>query len=88
MRAFILSAMAALLLPISGLAASEPKPAAPKEKLICKEFPRIGSRLNPRRYCLTRREWDLVAFQSRQVLGEFVHRSTTAAPATSGPMPK
>ena len=83
MRAFILPAMAALLLPASNLAAAEPKAPAPKEKLICKEFPRIGSRLNPRRYCLTRNEWDLVAFESRRVLGEFVHRSTRAAPATS-----
>lgn len=39
MRAFILLAMAALLLPTSNLAASEPTAPAPKEKLICKELP-------------------------------------------------
>jgi hypothetical protein len=88
MRSLILSTMAALLFPISSLAASEQEAPAAKEKLICKEFPRIGSRLSPRRYCLTRNEWDLVAFESRRVLGEFVQRSTTAAPATSAGTPK
>ena len=88
MRAFNLSIMAALLLPTAVLAATEPNAKAFDKKLICKEFPRIGSRLNPRRYCLTRNEWDLVAFESRRVLGEFVHRSTTAAPAPPAGTPK
>lgn len=87
MRSFVLPAVAALLLPMPALAADDNSSQA-NERRICKIMPRIGSRLNPRRICLTRNEWDQVASESRRVLGEFVQRSTTGSLAANAGKPK
>ncbi|MFN3944897.1 MAG: hypothetical protein ACK4K7_08200 [Allosphingosinicella sp.] len=54
------------------------------ERRICKTLVKVGTRLNGRRYCLTRNEWDQVAWEARRVTGEIVDRAMSqgGAPKT------
>ena len=40
----------------------------PSEKLICKTFRETASRIGQRRFCATKREWELVALQTQETI--------------------
>ena len=39
---------------------------SPSDKLICKTFRETASRIGQRRFCATKREWELVALESQE----------------------
>ncbi len=72
--------------PVGALQTEEPaKPR--KERLVCREQPNLGTRLNARRICLTAAEWGRVARASRDEVDRFVARptATKAGPDEASP---
>ncbi|WP_118856998.1 hypothetical protein [Sphingomonas mesophila] len=55
---------------------------APSEKLICKTFRETASRIGQRRFCATRREWELVALESRDAIQDRQSQSMYARTQT------
>ncbi len=41
---------------------------SPSDKLVCKTFRETASRIGQRRFCATKREWDLVEFDSQDAI--------------------
>lgn len=41
---------------------------SPSEKLVCKTFRETASRIGQRRFCATKREWQLVEFESQDAI--------------------
>lgn len=67
------------------VAATAQTPAAPTEdrdsgqlKVVCKSISEIGSRLNRRRVCRTRAQWEEVDAQTRQVVERVQSTKTTS----------
>lgn len=67
------------------VAATAQTPAAPAEgkdpgqdKVVCKSITEIGSRLNRRRVCRTRAQWQEVEAQTRQVVERVQALKTTS----------
>ena len=49
-----------------------------QERMVCKSIQEIGSRLNRRRVCRTRGEWDEIEQQTRQVVERVQMNKTTS----------
>lgn len=49
---------------------------SPSEKLVCKTFRETASRIGQRRFCATKREWDLVEYEAQDMLRDRQNRST------------
>lgn len=66
--------MARLLLLVCALAAAGQAAAAPRhgakdpDDIICRELPLSGSRLDSRRVCMTRRDWDEQRREARETI--------------------
>ena len=41
---------------------------SPSDKLVCKTFRETASRIGQRRFCATKREWELVALESQDAI--------------------
>lgn len=50
------------------------------DQQVCKRDTAIGSRVQKRRICMTRREWVRLENGTREDMGEFLKRSTAGAP--------
>ena len=48
----------------------------PSAKLICKTFRETASRIGQRRFCATKREWDLTEYEAEDMLRDRQNRST------------
>lgn len=48
----------------------------PSAKLICKTFRETASRIGQRRFCATKREWDLSEYEAQDMLRDRQSRST------------
>ena len=48
----------------------------PSAKLICKTFKETASRLGQRRFCATKREWELSEFEAQDMMRDRQNRST------------
>ncbi|HET9354613.1 MAG TPA: hypothetical protein VFO42_00460 [Sphingomicrobium sp.] len=48
---------------------------SPSEKLICKTFRETASRIGQRRFCATKREWDLTEYEAQDMLRDRQNRS-------------
>lgn len=79
--AFALAAAAAVA--AGPVVAHQGTDEAVSERRICKTLTKVGTRLNGRRYCLTRNEWDQVAWEARRVTGEFVDRAIAQGAGTA-----
>ena len=53
---------------------------ADMERVICKRESVIGSRVQKRRTCMTRREWIALQNKTRDSMDEFVKRASQGAP--------
>lgn len=49
---------------------------SPSDKLVCKTFRETASRIGQRRFCATKREWDLVEYEAQDMLRDRQNRST------------
>lgn len=56
-------------------AADAPERTTPTERLVCQEKVPIGTRLNAKRVCLTKSQWEEVRRLHRQELERFVKDS-------------
>lgn len=71
----VLAGAAALVVAAGALAAEPADDAAPKEKKICKSEKMTGSLTRVRRTCLTQREWNQLAEQTRRNMSELDRQS-------------
>ena len=53
------------------------------QRVICKRESVIGSRVQKRRTCMTRREWNNLQNKTRDSMDEFMKRATQGAPRGS-----
>ena len=81
----LLIIVAALVGYPASAAGNESAPVKPKEQLLCQERVPIGSRLNAKRICLTKREWDQVRGQHRRELDRFVTDSMAIKDGPASP---
>ena len=66
---------------VSASANDEAKADDGKDKLICKSEKVTGSRLQKRRTCLTRQQWDDLAAETKQDLDRFTNGLSSPAPS-------
>lgn len=61
----------------------------PDEKLVCKTFRETASRIGQRRFCATKREWELVALETQETIrdrqGQSMYPSTQTIFRNPGP---
>ena len=49
---------------------------SPSDKLVCKTFRETASRIGQRRFCATKREWQLVEYEAQDMMRDRQNRST------------
>jgi Ni/Co efflux regulator RcnB len=66
---------AAVVTPIAVAAAeADQPPRQKKERRICRREPTTGTRLQPPRICMTKREWDAEAERAREDMSKMQQR--------------
>ena len=75
------AALAVALTPAPSFANETPRNAedADMDRVICKRESVVGSRVQKRRTCMTRREWIALGTKTRDGLDEFMRRATQGA---------
>lgn len=77
---------ALVAMPAAPTVAASPAPDAAKptpqalDEMVCKRDTVVGSRVQKRRTCMTRREWNRLQDGTRDGMNDFLKKSTSGAP--------
>ena len=81
-KALVIAATLASAVAVAATAQTTAAPADTKEgvenKMVCRTIQEIGSRLNRRRVCRTRLEWDELEMQTRRTVERVQHNKQTS----------
>lgn len=64
---------------------AQPAPEKASDRVICHKIQRVGSRLNAKRVCRTKGEWDKAANRAGKDVADFVDRRMAPSIPSAGP---